>query len=392
MRGMSFFRAYELPTALLATLAIGAGCSEPRCPRGYNKRGDTCYRIRDSGQDASELEDEDDDSGLGGNLDPASRSDAGSDIDERDGGNAAALDATLDAASPGGADAALDAIASAIDTGAAVVQPDAGNGEASPDGAAVTRPCDSNPCQNDGICSPAGSAYTCGCPDGYTGMSCELEICGPTTIRTRDDVENNRLCAEIRGDLDISAVGLPSITASDFPFLTKVTGFLQIVGRHDSGAANLGTVTFAKLVVVEGAIVIGSNLLVTDAMAEGSGPLTELHLPALTTIGGRGVGGLAITQTSLRVLDLPALTTIVGDVSLYLLPELCSVNLRKVTSVDGGVRIVGVPRISSQLFAPIRNAAMGMVTQSLLGCCWTGLNERVSCNDFLTGCAGCRTQ
>lgn len=379
---------------LLGMLAIGAGCSEPQCPGGYRKMGDTCYRIRDSGQDASQFEDEEGDSGLGGNIDPASRSDAGSEIGDPDAGNAATPDAMLDAASPGatGADAAPDATVPPIDTGTAVVQPDAGSAVASPDGAVVVRPCDSNPCQNGGTCSPAGGGYMCGCTDGYAGTSCELEICGSTTIRTRDDVENNRLCAEIRGDLDISAVGLPSITADDFPFLTKVTGFLKIVGRHDSAAVNLGSVTFGKLVVVEGAIVIGANLLVTDAMADGSGPLTEFHSPALTTIGGRGVGGLAITQTSIRVLDLPALTTIVGDVSLYYLPELCSLNLRKVTSVDGQVRIVGIPRISSQLLAPIRNTATGVVMQSHLGCCWTGLNERVSCDEFLTGCTGCRAQ
>lgn len=36
----------------LAVALIAAGCIDPHCPRGYVKKGDTCYRIRDAGQDA----------------------------------------------------------------------------------------------------------------------------------------------------------------------------------------------------------------------------------------------------------------------------------------------------------------------------------------------------
>jgi hypothetical protein len=45
------------PLAAAALTATIAGCIEPRCPRGYTKKGDTCYRIKDAGtMDASETE------------------------------------------------------------------------------------------------------------------------------------------------------------------------------------------------------------------------------------------------------------------------------------------------------------------------------------------------
>jgi hypothetical protein len=38
------------------SLLVAAACSEPQCPRGYDKRGDTCYRIKDAGQDEAGTE------------------------------------------------------------------------------------------------------------------------------------------------------------------------------------------------------------------------------------------------------------------------------------------------------------------------------------------------
>jgi hypothetical protein len=37
-------------------------------------------------------------------------------------------------------------------------------------------PCDSNPCLNGGTCSVSGNSYTCTCPPGYTGNTCESNI------------------------------------------------------------------------------------------------------------------------------------------------------------------------------------------------------------------------
>ena len=33
--------------------------------------------------------------------------------------------------------------------------------------------CASNPCMNGGRCVQSGTAYSCTCPDGFTGLNCE---------------------------------------------------------------------------------------------------------------------------------------------------------------------------------------------------------------------------
>lgn len=40
---------------------------------------------------------------------------------------------------------------------------------------AVT-PCQPNPCQNGGICTPQGNTFSCQCPSTFTGRCCEIRI------------------------------------------------------------------------------------------------------------------------------------------------------------------------------------------------------------------------
>ena len=46
----------------------------------------------------------------------------------------------------------------------------------------TVNPCDSNPCEHGGTCSPGiGLAYTCSCSAGYTGATCaeNIDDCDP---------------------------------------------------------------------------------------------------------------------------------------------------------------------------------------------------------------------
>lgn len=37
-------------------------------------------------------------------------------------------------------------------------------------------PCQPNPCQNGGVCSPQGNTFSCQCPPTYMGRCCEIRI------------------------------------------------------------------------------------------------------------------------------------------------------------------------------------------------------------------------
>lgn len=369
----------------MTTLLFVAGCMDPKCPSGYEQRGDKCYRIKDGGPDAAGLEEVESDGGEQAAVDPSSSQlDATVESGADDAGSRVALDAIapLDGQGEG---AAPDAAEPGGDTGAVLPQVDANVELAPPDASAPARPCELRPCQNGGICSAAGEGHSCACVDGYTGPNCELEICGDVSIRTRADVENNRLCAEIHGSLDIAAVGLPAITEDDFPFLTKIAGQLVIGGAHGGGSSNLQTVTLATLKIVEGAISIIGTL------ENNSGPLAELHLPALETIGDTpGELALFVSNSTIRVLDLPAVETLSGGARLMFLPELCTLNLRKLTRVGGGVTASEIPRLSVSALEALRTAATGSAVTEV-GCCWPSTNDRIACSALRSGCAGCPT-
>lgn len=40
----------------------------------------------------------------------------------------------------------------------------------------ILAPCDSNPCLNSGACLISGNTFTCSCPPGYIGSTCETNI------------------------------------------------------------------------------------------------------------------------------------------------------------------------------------------------------------------------
>jgi hypothetical protein len=138
MPGMNSHRVVVALSLALAAYAVA--CIDPKCPKGYNKKGDTCYRIRDAGADGDAAESEADVHDGGGDLQD-SADDAGPE-------NAAPMDA-----GPCG------------DTG---MRADC-DGEV-----AETNACDPNPCEHDGKCASTAQGASCDCAGtGYTGDRCE---------------------------------------------------------------------------------------------------------------------------------------------------------------------------------------------------------------------------
>jgi hypothetical protein len=215
--------------------------------------------------------------------------------------------------------------------------------------------------------------------------------CGSISIRSRDDVDDARRCAEIDGDLTVHSVGLTAIEAGDLPRLTRITGDLIISGPQATEPPHLASVTLAKLRTVEGAVIV-SGVSVPGFGA--SGPLQELHLPALERIGAHDALGLMVYQAALKVLDLPALVTIEGSVKLDTLLELCTLRAERLESIAGEVLFHYLPQLSPAQLEPLRSAASAEVSERVLGCCAADADARVACEDFTDAarslhCGGC---
>jgi hypothetical protein len=279
-------------------------------------------------------------------------------------------------------DSGRSAARDASDEPTAVTTPealDAGTDAASGDTSPEHDPCDSSLCYDGGACSDDVGQGDCVCPDGYTGQHCELKVCGSISIRSRADVEEHGDCAKVQGDLTISSVSLAAINADDFPFLTEITGDLMLIGAQTPEPPHLESVTLANLRAVDGAVVVlGAPTIDLGA----SGPLSELHLPALERIGARGPVGLVAHQSNLRVLDLPALETIEGSVALNALVDLCTAELDSVEHIGGDLVIRDVPRLSARHLESLRTAVAGATSESMLGCCAPSSADRVSCESF----------
>ncbi|XP_072037764.1 uncharacterized protein [Amphiura filiformis] len=55
--------------------------------------------------------------------------------------------------------------------------------------------CDSNPCLNGGICTASNSGYTCTCANGFSGVHCQNDACNPSPC------VNSGICVRVFGTL-----------------------------------------------------------------------------------------------------------------------------------------------------------------------------------------------
>jgi hypothetical protein len=328
---------YFATVAVLCGLVVG--CVDPSCPKGYDQRDNRCYRRRDAG--AVDAGDDDTDDASVGDADQVSeempaeaeaRADAGrqtADASQEDSGNEPA-----DAGPPsdGGSDA------SAMDAG--------------------TVSCASQPCQNGGSCTDGPDGFRCSCPKPFMAERCEAWTCTATTLRTEDDLARARPCAVIDGDLIVASAGIASITESDLPYLTEITGNLSVSGMNNSlETPRLRELTLAKL------LEIGGELRVAET---GANSLSEIRFPALTAVGM----GLAFSQTRTRSLELPALRMLGGSFYMNALPELCTFEIGAIEPFSDVFFASYVVNLPSSALEPVRRAFSGSpVLDQGIGCC-----------------------
>ncbi len=251
------------------------------------------------------------------------------------------------------------------------------------------------PCGANSSCQDTEGSYVCSCVSGYldNGSGCQkVDVpmpCGPVTIASAADLDTNRLCSEIQGDLQIATAGLTAITASDFPYLTKVTGAVFISSTLNTSAEPvLDSVTLSK-VQTAGALAIGSteqdrvNVVVLPALTSLTAPQTETAPK----------NGLNVVTSYVKTLELPALATINGTFLLANVPRLCTLIVRNVTRVNGVKVATEVPNLLPDALIPITKAVdeTGMVyglTSTQVGCCIS--SSLKGCQSFMgTASCGC---
>ncbi len=227
--------------------------------------------------------------------------------------------------------------------------------------------CAPNPCQNGGTCTDKVNDYSCACPADKLGKQCELRVCGDLSIDTKAVLDANRLCAEIRGELQILTGTTGAITASDFPYLTKITGGLFIGIEGQEGLSSI-EVTLPALQTIGGQILFYASKRVT-----------ALRFPSLRAIGGN-FGLMAFS--AVKSLDFPALTVIGGGFSIENATALCLANFSEITAVSGGVGISNSPRLPPSALRPMFMAATESSVTNL-GCCFGP--EAVQCDRAYEG-------
>jgi hypothetical protein len=387
-------RARKIVAFWLPLVCLGlVGCSEPKCNPGMEKVGSRCRNIgaADPSDGGGGVADASDNGATGDAATTGNNATTGADHPDANaangssdaGGNTAANSGaptgTCSAELCNGEDDDCDSI---VDEGCPQVDDCAAmpckNGGICTDGedtfTCACQPgysgatceedvddCAPNPCQNGGTCSDAVNGYSCTCHNGFSGPKCETKVCGTLSLLSRADIDMNRACTEIQGDLSIGVKGFGSLTSTDFPNLTKVAGNLTIGSQFVGGdGVDVETVVFGALKSVGGTLSIGP--------LQATSPRTNISFLALESLGGNAENALSVSFSPVRSLLTPALRTIQGNVVFSAADELCSVNFRSVTSVTGSVTL-STPLLFYADIQPLIAASQVSPVLSSYDCC-----------------------
>lgn len=355
--------------AILLCTGVIAACTDPQCAVGDAKMDDTCCGNEDGGrrnasaaEGASMAADDETTSSGDISVDPADEAgraddtsvDAGRDAGDagRDAGDAGREAGPPDASEPLDGETAVPA----VDAAAPV------DGDSAPDSAVLntdTITCASRPCQNGGSCTDDAQGARCSCAEAFTGEWCESRTCTTMVLRNDEDLARARSCSEIQGDLSVTSAGIAAITASDLPYLTKITGHFSMSGLSNSGVETprLRELTLPKLRE------IGKSLSVA---LTGPGSVSEIHFPALTRVGG----GVVFADTETRRLALPVLRAVDGGFWLLGLDRLCTLEIEAIEQISESLYFADLLNLPASALEPLRRAFSGTPTaENRIGCC-----------------------
>jgi hypothetical protein len=279
----------------------------------------------------------------------------------------------------------------------------------------LTDACNPNPCQTGYTCTRSMSGASCRptcattssrCAAGQScatsadcgsGLTCDntdrtcLQTCtGPLTVTSRDSLTDIRFCREVQGDL-VLAPDFPQLSATDLPYLTRVTGALR-----DSFAAGLTALELPALRSVGSLTLSSGGNVLLPALTQAGGSVeivfsqTRIEMPALSQVGGFLHIG---SGNNLTRIDLRALTTIGGNLHFNDLPSLTSLNISALNRVTGNLTVTVLIRLPYPSISRLNDAETGLdrVSGAILiediGCCLITLppENRYACSGS-TGC------
>jgi hypothetical protein len=307
-----------------------------------------------------------------------------------------------------------------------------GNGRGS-EGCIDIDECAPNPCANNGTCTNLLNDYSCQCATGFSGQRCLSDVCnpspcqsgynctrtmsgpscrpacattpsrcaagqscatsadcgsgltcdntdrtclqtctGPLTVTSRDSLADIRFCREVQGDL-VLAPDFRELSATDLPYLTRVTGTLR-----DAFAAGLTGLELPALRSV-GSLTVSSraNVLLPALAQVGASVelvfnLTRIEMPALSQVGGSLHIG---SSPDLARIDLRALTTVGGTLHFNELPSLTSVNISALDRVTGNFTASSLIRLPYPSIRRLNDSDTGLdrvgggILIEDIGCC-----------------------
>lgn len=215
-------------------------------------------------------------------------------------------------------------------------------------------------CTINDSCKPGDACVTdpdCGSGNVCAGGRCLIEACSGGEFTSADKIRN---CKTVNGDLvlKLTASGAASL---DFPNTTEISGNLSISAQEVISSKR--TVSFGALNRVGGGLDIGPAVA-GDIVGVAA---IEVALPKLTSVD---LNLRVMLAETLRVLKLPALTTVGGSFYLQYLDRLQTLQLDSLQSVQGQMSVLLVPNVGmSPVFTRLAGVLGAKLSTQGLGCC-----------------------